>query len=60
MNTKLEKYLRTQIKLGKITLEEVLRKYPDFTLEDEEIQKQEDFEPIREEENEEINSTEEE
>ena len=34
MNNRLEKYLRMQINLGKLTLEEVQRKYPDFKLED--------------------------
>lgn len=30
MNEKLKKYLLMQINLGKITLEEVVAKYPDF------------------------------
>lgn len=34
MNKNLEKYLKMQISLGKLTLEEVQEKYPDFKLED--------------------------
>ena len=36
MNEKLIKYLRMQVNLGKLTVEEVLEKYQDFTLEDDE------------------------
>lgn len=36
MNLKLLKYLRMQVNLGKLIVEEVLEKYPDFTLEDDE------------------------
>jgi len=34
MDERLKKYLTMQIKLGKLTLEEVKEKYPDFELED--------------------------
>lgn len=32
MNERLRKYLTMQINLGKLTLEEVLAKYPDFEM----------------------------
>lgn len=34
MNERLKKYLKMQINLGKITLEEVQAKYPDFVMEE--------------------------
>ena len=34
MNERLKHYLTMQIRLGKLTLEEVLEKYPDFEMEE--------------------------
>lgn len=34
MNERLKKYFKMQINLGKITLEEVQAKYPDFVMEE--------------------------
>ena len=34
MNPKLRHYLTMQIRLGRLTLEEVLAKYPNFEMED--------------------------
>ena len=34
MNDRLRHYLTMQIRLGKLTLEEVLAKYPDFEMEE--------------------------
>ena len=34
MNSRLRHYLTMQIRLGRLTLEEVLEKYPDFEMEE--------------------------